>query len=76
MLSMRQSGAWTFMFLFLFLFQRIKGQDDSEYDDVTLTPAFGCRWYGGNGATLECQCREDAQVNISFFFAKTHSLSM
>lgn len=43
------------------LMQWVKGQD-GEYEDVTLNPAFGCRWYGGNGASLECECREDAQV--------------
>lgn len=63
MLSMRQSDCWAFLFVFLCLTQWARGQDD-ESEDVTREPAFGCRWYGGSGATLECQCREDAQVKI------------
>lgn len=62
MISMRQTGSWSFLFLFFILTQQIEAQDDGEYEDVTLNPRFGCRWYGGSGATLECECRDDAQV--------------
>lgn len=58
---MRQFDDWSFLFLLLCLMQWAAGQD-GEYEDVTRNQAFQCRWFGGSGATLKCQCREDAQV--------------
>lgn len=59
--SMRQSSGWFLLFVFLCYVQWISGQD-GEHEDITLNPAFGCRWYGGGGSTLECQCRDGDQV--------------
>lgn len=61
MASQIEVAGWTRLMTLLILINGMRTQD-AEFEDVTTNPEFGCRWFGGSGATLDCQCKEDAKV--------------